>query len=576
MNVRALKWAPPRFVEGAGVFAAQLLAVVAATWPLGRLLATHAPGNLGDPLLNAYLLGWGGHAIVRDPLDVFGATMFDPERLTLAYTENLLGLSLPFAPLLWLTDNALLVLNVALLTAAALAGLGAYLLVRELTGWRPGAFVCGVAYTVMPARLAQIEHFHVFTVYALPFVLLFLVRLGSDEHDRKVVLRRIAGLAVAVAAGTWASLTGAVLIGLVVAGWAVWALLQRPLRRRALVRGSLGVGLGLLLSVPVLLPYLVVRSEHPGYRHPEGVARTFSASPGSYLSPPAGGVVVRGLYDELRERFGQEEGAWEKRLFPGFWLTTVAVVGLVLAVRRREGFRGVPLLGVLVAVMGFVFSLGPRWSGDEDGVPLPFLLLSSVVNLTRVPSRLGIVVPLGLVLLAGWTLAQLPPRWRLQLAALSLAVLVLELAPTYVGYVRAPELTAAHRRVAERDGVVLALPTVEFGTGGPIGETIPRESQHLFLATGHYRRMINGYGAYHPPSFWEVVAAVQEFPSPAALEVFKRRDVRTVVVQTDMLPGTKWADVVERMEHSPGFRRVATGEGVVVYDVTAAADTAPA
>ena len=117
---RSRRALPRPIVEGVVVFAVQLVAVVFATWPLGRQLATHAPGNLGDPLLNAYLLGWGGHAVVGNPLDLFGATMYDPERLTLAYTENLLGISLPFAPLLWLTDNALLVLNVALLSAAAL------------------------------------------------------------------------------------------------------------------------------------------------------------------------------------------------------------------------------------------------------------------------------------------------------------------------------------------------------------------------------------------------------------------------------------------------------------------------
>nr|MDQ3757843.1 hypothetical protein [Actinomycetota bacterium] len=78
------------------------------------------------------------------------------------------------------------------------------------------------------------------------------------------------------------------------------------------------------------------------------------------------------------------------------------------------------------------------------------------------------------------------------------------------------------------------------------------------------------------PSYWEVVTAVQTFPSPEAFEVFKRRDVRTVVVQTDLLPGTRWADVVARLDGTPGVSVVARDEGVVVYDVTVAAGTAPA
>jgi hypothetical protein len=576
---RASTWAPLRpVVEGVGVFVALLGAVVFATWPLGRHLATHAPGNLGDPLLNAYLVGWGAHAALGNPLDLFGATMFDPERLTLAYTENLLGISLPFAPLFWITGNALLVLNLALLTAAAVAGLGAHLLVREITGRRLPALVCGVAYAVTPMRLAQIEHFHVFTVYAVPFVLLLLLRLDRDEGEgnRWAVRRRVAALAVVVAAGTWASLTGAVVIGLAVGSWSIWALLRRPLPTRTLARAALGVGVGLLLSAPVVVPYLVVRSDHPGYRHPEEVSRTFSATPGSYLSSPEGGVVVRDLYRELNERFENEEGAWEKRLFPGLALTLAASAGVVVAVRRRA-VAGAPLLGLVLVATGFVFSLGPRWGGHDDGIPLPFMLFQAVVNLTRVPSRLGALVPVGLVVLGGWALAQLGPRLRVPMAVLSLLVVVVEAAP-FVQEVRAPGITTAHRAVARRDGVVLALPTVEFDDrlAAPVGETIPREAQHLWLSTAHFRRTVNGYGAYHPPSFWEVVVAVQDFPSAPAMELFKRRDIRTVVVQTSLLPGTRWADVLSRMDAWPGMRRVTEADGVVVYDVASAAGTAPA
>ena len=159
----------------------------------------------------------------------------------------------------------------------------------------------------------------------------------------------------------------------------------------------------------------------------------------------------------------------------------------------------------------------------------------------------------------------------------SLVVLLLEIAPSSVPEVEAPKVTAAHRAIADRGGVVLGLPTTEFDPSGAVrGETVPTDTRHLYLSTVHFRRMINGYGSYHPPSYWEVVTAVQDFPSQPAWEVFKRRDERTVVVQTDLLPGTRWADVVPKLDVAPGVRLVGTGEGVRVYDVTQAAGTAPA
>lgn len=557
----------------------QLVAMVMATWPLARWAAVRAPGDLGDPLLNAYLMGWGPHAVVHHPLQIFHATLFDPEQHSLALVENMLGLSLPMAPLFWVTGNSLLVANIALLVYPALAGLGAYLLIRHLTSSRSAALVCAVAYTVMPVRLAQVSHLHVSAVYVLPFLLLLLVRLTEDVDDRGVILRRVGALAVVTALGIWTSLTGAVFMGLVVMAWALWAVTCRPLPRRAMGRASAGLALGFVLSVPVLLPYFAVRADHPDFQHSEGVARELSAVPSSYLSPPPGGGMVSDLYSDLSERFGPGAGYSEKQLFPGLWLlaAAAAAVVVVVVVRRRRSLR-VPLLGALIAVIGFVFSLGPRYGGREDGPLLPFAVFQAIGGLTRVPARMGAVVGLGLAVLAGWALAQAPPTWRRGVVAVSLAVLVIEVVPASLTTVTPPKLTGAHRALGHGDGVVLGLPTTEFdaSTGALLPGSVPRDTSHLYLSTGHFRRIINGYGAYHPPHYWEVVQAVQDFPSENAFAVFKRRDVRVVIVQTALLPDTRWRDVVARLDAWPQVRLIAEDAGVRIYDVSVAAGTLPA
>jgi len=47
------------------------------------------------------------HAFTSQPLAIFDANIYYPERLTLAYSENLIGTALFAAPLLWLTHMAL-------------------------------------------------------------------------------------------------------------------------------------------------------------------------------------------------------------------------------------------------------------------------------------------------------------------------------------------------------------------------------------------------------------------------------------------------------------------------------------
>src|SRR5678815_558922 len=84
--------------------------VVFATWPQAARLGT-AVTDFGDPLLNAWILAWVAHAIVRDPLHLFNTNIFFPEQNTLAYSETLIVPAILAAPLLWGGVDPMLVQN---------------------------------------------------------------------------------------------------------------------------------------------------------------------------------------------------------------------------------------------------------------------------------------------------------------------------------------------------------------------------------------------------------------------------------------------------------------------------------
>ncbi len=64
-----------------------LLALV-STHPLWRHLATAVPSDIGDPLLNTWILAWDGHALLTDPAQLFDANIFFPLKDTLAPCER--------------------------------------------------------------------------------------------------------------------------------------------------------------------------------------------------------------------------------------------------------------------------------------------------------------------------------------------------------------------------------------------------------------------------------------------------------------------------------------------------------
>ena len=572
-----------------------LVAAVYSTWPLVKVLPDHAPQNLGDPLLSAWMYGWGERTFFRNPVHLFNANIFSPERFTFAMSENLLGQSVPLTPLTWITGNSLLTLNIGLILYLALGGFGMYLLVRQLTGRTAGPVIAGVAFAAAPYRLAQIGHPHVLGTYLTPFILLMLVRLGDDAARPPVVRRRVITLALLIALQYWTSLTGGTISLIGVGAWVLWTLAARgrhsivPLRRAAA-----GVAIGGLLVIPLLVPYMEVRRLHPDYVHGTTEVYYYSASPTSYFSPAEGGPIADRLYHRLQRRFPVSGGFWEKQLFPGVVPLTGAALlaALVVAgwVRRGRlpvlrpgadpsgpgpGSRAGPGLALSLIAVGYVFSLGPRLNGKPDGLVLPFALIENVFSgLMRVPGRIGLLVAIGVCMATGVALSRLPRRAAHAAVALCVVILALEMYPSRFPIVEAPKRDAALAAVAKRPGVVLSLPTSELDANGIATEpSIVREAQHMWLSTKHFRPMINGFMAYYPPSYWEVVRGVQDFPAQSAFDLFKRRDIKTLVIRTDMLPDSRWRDVVPKLEQWPGVRLVAASGQTRVYDLTAVPTT---
>lgn len=546
-------------------------------WPLPAHLGDRVPHNLADPLENAWIFSWAAWAIVHQPLDFFQANIFNPEPFTFAYTENMSGLSLVAAPIYWLTGNALLQVNVATLLALASSGLGMYVLVKGATGRGVVAFVAGTAYTILPYRMGQFAHPHML-VHLLPWIAAMLLSLSRDVRRWKVIT-----LGVLVAWQFWSSLTGGLISLLLVFGWGVWELLQR--RRRALpvlAWTAVAMALAGALTFPVVRPYLELRRVHPEFQHGSSQMVYYSATPQSYLYPPDEGGPTGPLYDYLRDAFEDRVAPWEKTLWPGlalaFGMPAAVAAAAAAALRRR---RSSPWLapfsfGLLLGIVGFVLTLGPRLGARPDGIPLPFAALSKLVpgGLMRAPARFGSLVMLGLVFAAAVALAALPAKRRNVLAAVALALVLVEGAAT-IPMRRPPALTAAHERLDERPGVTLFLPMTEIDASGEVrsaSQTV--EAQHLYLTTKGFAPIINGYAAFFPSSYFAVAAAVQQFPSTEGFRVLGQRDVRTVVVQTETVRRTPWAGVDDRLERWPGVRLIEADRGVRIYDVTRAAKAA--
>src|SRR3954469_24433475 len=98
--------------EIAAVALGLLAIALAATYPLALHFTTHLPNDLGDPVLNVWILGWDAKAIANGLKGFWEAPNFYPYHHTLAFSDHLLGIAIFTAPVQWITRNAVLTYNI--------------------------------------------------------------------------------------------------------------------------------------------------------------------------------------------------------------------------------------------------------------------------------------------------------------------------------------------------------------------------------------------------------------------------------------------------------------------------------
>ena len=119
----------------AAILAYTALSIV-LTWPLALGIASDVPGDLGDSLLNMWILAWGAEHLPRLLTGAmswqafWNANIFHPEPLALTFSEHLFGQTLQILPIYWLTGNIILCYNLLFISTFALSAFGTYLLVQ--------------------------------------------------------------------------------------------------------------------------------------------------------------------------------------------------------------------------------------------------------------------------------------------------------------------------------------------------------------------------------------------------------------------------------------------------------------
>ena len=579
-----------RLKRGAVLAALFLGAALLLTHPLAGSLGSALPGNLGDPLLNTWTLGWGAQWL-GGGRHVWDAPIFHPHPDTFAYSEHLLGIALFVAPVYWLTGNAVLMYNVALLASFVLAGGGMYLLVKSLTGRRDVAIVMALAFACSPIRIAQIARLQMLMTGWLPLALWGIHRYATTGRRGYLAAFGVSTLLL-VLSNMYMLLIGALPIGA--------AILFELVRGRGRDRGP-GPGSGsgragrltlardfalaLVVTGAVLWPvvdkYRDVQ-ESMGFARDAGEVVRYSATPRSYLSAFETMAWLPWVYPEKTA---------DRALYAGGVVLMLAGIAVVIAVGRRlrlrlrrldadqdqsqhsqrtddRGDRAAFGFYLMLTVAAVSLSFGPilrDWHGQPIGAgPYQWMqtLLPGIEGL-RAPGRFGLVAVIGLSVMAGFCATWLigsssGTRRRAVLIAAALFVLVEAFPVRFIvepfHATGRPEDAALYQYLGEQSAAsLLELP------GAPHVSKVPNGVLVYQLETlQHPHALVNGSTGFNTPLADLIEGTGSPFSDPmevaAGVKMLRTLGVRYVAVHAaDYLDPDHAGRIVDALGRAPGL-----------------------
>jgi hypothetical protein len=381
------------------------LAIV-LTWPLVLGIASDVPGDLGDSLLNMWILAWGAEQI---PRLLTGATtwaaywngnIFHPEPYSLALSEHLFAQALQIVPIHAVTGNIILCYNLLFLSTFVLSAVGAYLLARDLTGdWRAGV-IAGLVFGFLPYRISQLPHVQVMSSQWMPFAL-----WGVHRFIRARSIAALIGGTIALVLQNWSCGYYVLYFAPFVALFAMVDMWRagRIADRAAWVGLATAAVATFVATLPFLLPYLEVQRLY-AFERPFGEVLAFSANVWSYATA----AEAIHLWGSVLRLYPHGEG----ETFLGTAAVLLTILAVVVAtLEARASARQAPATTGWRRWSVLLFELlllmqGSAWLST---------MIGGGFNLRLGPITVRASTPLRLLtqaLIALGVLLVLSPRWR--------------------------------------------------------------------------------------------------------------------------------------------------------------------
>lgn len=540
--------------------------------------------DIGDAFREAWTLHWLQRALVNPQLDAFAAPVSFPATNALATYQPLFTSAVLSLPLFLAGVDPLQTYTYTVLGSFTLSFLSMAVLIKYASRSWLAAIVAGILYAFSSMRMAHLAQLNLLSGFWTPLVLMLIIVLW-EEAPRRVLPAFGLGLLLGL------SVAAQVLADAYTGMFMVWAVVLLGIcllvrRRWTLSWYSIGAfGLALLIAAALSLPiYLRIQQAWQNLDLTRTIADHyhFSASVESYVQSFNESQLPYDLDDWYTPvvKYGAEAQLW-----PGLITLLLAGIGLILA---PMSLRRLQIYALLLTAMAFFFSLGPsmHWTGRDTGQAsnLYLWIFEHVPFFSglRVPSRWGLLVHTGLVIMAGIGLAGVlrfaaGQKRGVQVALYGVGLLIVCLAlldSNYGPIQGSPNIV--DEPVPQVYGELAKL-----GPGAMFEWPLDNKKgtlhlRYAYYAMYHERPLINTAGSIIPQRYKDLVDQLPQFPGTATNMLLYDLGARYVLFHRWEI--NDWDNLYERLQNTPNLRLIGTYEADrhYLYEILPYKPTQPA
>ncbi len=486
------------------------------------------------------------------------------------------------ARIISIITNEVIAYNTILLSSFVLSALTMYYLVFFFTKDTAASIFSSLIYAFCPFHLVRVfQHFGTAQIQWMPLFILLLFKVRNDRRIKTILL-----LSLGLALNYYYDVHYAYFMLIVSFLFCVLVMFNKNEVNRFISVFYLGLGIlgGLILIIPVFLPLLSKLSASVGHvASVRSFVRPFedlfsqSARPLSYFLP----FTEQPIFGNFTRLFVGSD-IWgasltEHNIFLGFIPISLSIFAFIkrraLIVFFKDKGKDISFVlkffFCLVAV-SWLFSQPPWWNLLGFKIYMPSFLMYKILPMFRAYVRFGVLVMLGVSVLAGFGLLILLARFRSLKVKISIAILVCVLSmfefwcdpkEHSINLANYPQV---YHWLKEQPGDFVVA---EY----PLDIEGPNET-YKFYQTKHNKKIINGClpGTYAH----NVAQTLIKLSSFKTNENLSWMGVKYVLVRIDGYRDTGLTEDVDelvKIRQSRGLNFVRNFENIEVYEVVAPA-----